>query len=153
MSALGGIPVHIERRAVPPESGTIGGGLAALLAEIATRLEHLAATGEPAAIDLLGLPMNLQDRSRLSETLGPGEVEIVLTAGGESRIRETGVQGVWWIEHRDRDGALIASLIEIAPVPEILIVPVEELARGAGRLREATRATRRLQAESRHGIT
>jgi hypothetical protein len=123
----------------PCEGATIGGGFAAILTEIATLLERVAATGEAAAIDLRSLPMNAADRSRLLEALGPGEVEITLRADGDSSIRETGVQGVWWTEHRDRNGALIACYIEIARVPEILPVPDEELRRGAERLRAARR--------------
>lgn len=121
----------------PPEGATIGGGVAAILTEIATLLERVAASGEVAAIDLRSLPMSAADRRRLLEALGPGEVEITLRADGDSSIRETGVQGVWWTEHRDRNGALIACYIEIARVPEILPVPEEELRRGAERLRAA----------------
>lgn len=123
----------------PPEGATIGGGVAAILTEVATLLERVAATGEAAAIDLRSLPLNAADRRRLLEALGPGEVEITLRADGDSSIRETGVQGVWWTEHRDRNGVLIACFIEIARVPEILPVPDEELRRGAERLREAGR--------------
>lgn len=131
--------VRVESPDAVADGRTIGGGVAAILTEIATLLERVAATGEAAAIDLRSLPMNAADRRQLLEALGPGEVEITLRADGDSSIRETGVQGVWWTEHRDRNGALIACYIEIARVPEILLVPAEELRRGAERLRAAHR--------------
>lgn len=139
MSRLAQIPVRVEGPQRDADQATIGSGVAAILSEIATLLERVAATGEAAAIDLRSLPVNAADRRQLLEALGPGEVEITLRADGDSSIRETGVQGVWWTEHRDRNGALIACFIEIARVPEILLVPDEELRRGAERLRAAGR--------------
>jgi hypothetical protein len=152
-SVLGQIPVHIEHRDTASETGTIGGGVAAILTEIASLLERVAASGDSAAIDLRSLPMSPSDRQSLEEALGRGEVEIVLHADGESRIRETGVQGVWWTEYRDRNGAVIAAFIEIARVPGILIVPPEELTRGAVRLRDTARSAATPQRESFHVTT
>lgn len=152
-SVLAQIPVRVERPAAAQDTGTIGGGVAAILTEIATLLERVAATGESAAIDLRSLPMSPAERERLAETLDRGEVEIILRADGESLIHETGVQGVWWTEHRDRSGAVIAAFIEIARVPEILIVPGEELTRGAARLRETARTAAAPRAESFHATT
>jgi HupH hydrogenase expression protein, C-terminal conserved region len=152
---LAQIPVRIEGPPAVAETGTIGGGVIAILNEIATLLEQVASTGESAAIDLRSLPMSPGDRAQLLEALGPGEVEITLRADGDSCIRETGVQGVWWTEHRDRNGAVIAGFIEIARVPEILLVPGEELLRGAGRLRASARARVALptEGESSHART
>ncbi|HUN75914.1 MAG TPA: hydrogenase expression/formation C-terminal domain-containing protein [Steroidobacteraceae bacterium] len=144
MSRLAGIPIRIEGapHADPPASltGTIGGGVRALLTEIATHLERVASGGEAFAIDLRTLPMSPEDLAQLSAALGHGEVEITLHAGGESIIRETAVHGVWWAEHRDRDGAVIASFIEIATAPQILLVDADELQQGAAQLRIALRA-------------
>ncbi len=151
MSSLSAIPIRVESAGLA--GAGIGGGIAALLSEIASHLEGLAAGGEPAAIDLRGLPMSAAERQRLREALGPGEVRIVLEAAGESSIEETAVQGVWWIEHRTPDGALIASYIEIARVPGILIVPDEELARGAAKLRNTAEFFSGAQGESLHGTT
>ena len=152
---LAQIPVRIEGPPAVPDTGTIGGGVIAILNEIATLLEQVASTGEAAAIDLRSLPMSPGDRAQLLEALGPGEVEITLRADGDSYIRETGVQGVWWIEHRDRNGAVIAGFIEIARVPEILLVPSEELRRGAERLRASACARVALptEGESSHART
>ncbi|MDE2148938.1 MAG: hydrogenase expression/formation protein [Gammaproteobacteria bacterium] len=142
MSRLGDIPIRIERPDFAAMAGTIGGGVTAILAEIAALLDRLAAGDEPQAIDLKSLPMNPGDREQLIEALGSGEVAITLYADGESTIRETGVHGVWWTEHRDGDGEVTAAFIEIARVPGILIVDSDELQRGAERLRSAIGATR-----------
>lgn len=136
-SRLSQIPVRVETADPAAPTGTIGGGVTAILAEIATLLERLAADGRPGAVDLHSLPMSPADRRRLSEALGPGEVTITLRADGDSTIRETGVRGVWWTEHRDRDGEVIAAFIEVSRTPEILTVDVDELRRGAGRLRNS----------------
>jgi hydrogenase-1 operon protein HyaF len=136
MNRLSKIPIRVERPVSTPSTGTIGGGVSAILIEIASLLERLADGGEPGAIDFRSLPMSADDRTRLLEALGPGEVLITLQADGESTIRETSVQGVWWNEHHDRGGELIASFIEVARVPTILPVESDELRRGAQRLRD-----------------
>lgn len=138
MSRISEIPIRVERRpGSAADTGTIGGGVTAILIEIATLLERLAEGGEPGAIDLRSLPISAAERTRLLEALGPGEVQITLQADGESTIHETSVQGVWCNEHRDRGGELIASFIEVARVPAILPVESDELRRGAQRLRAA----------------
>jgi hydrogenase-1 operon protein HyaF len=135
MSRLAQIPIRVEPRDLAAPTGTIGGGVMAILIEIATQLDRLADGGEPSAIDLRSLPMSQADRDQLLEALGPGEVTITLLADGESTIRETGVLGVWWSEFRDRGGAVIAAFIEIARVPTILTVELDELRHGAQQLR------------------
>jgi hydrogenase-1 operon protein HyaF len=132
---LSAIPIRVENQDAAASTGTIGGGVTALLVEIASLLDRLADGGEPSAIDLRGLPMSLADRERLLRDLGEGEVAIALQADGESTIRETGVRGVWWVQHRDRGGEVLAEFIEIARVPGILLVDEDELHAGAQRLR------------------
>lgn len=142
MSRISEIPIRVEQRPTAvADCGTIGGGVSAILVEIATLLDRLADGGEPGAIDLRSLPISPADRERLLEALGPGEVQITLQADGESTIHETGVQGVWRNEHRDRVGETIASFIEVARVPTILPVESDELRRGAQRLRAAVAGT------------
>src|SRR5271166_1116701 len=110
-------------------------GVAAILREIAALLERVAAGGESGQIDLCRPGQDAHEQARLKEALGPGEVLITLQADGESTIRETSVQGVWWNEHRDRNGMLVASFLEVATVPAILLVDPEQLRRGAELLR------------------
>lgn len=135
MNRLGRIPIRIVTRAEAASTGTIGGGVTAILIEIAAQLERLADGGEPGAIDLRSLPISPAEREQLLRALGPGEVTITLQGDGESTINETGIQGVWWNEYRDRGGEVIAGFIEIATVPTILPVEPDQLRRGAQQLR------------------
>ena len=71
MSRLAEIPIRIESlpETLPgaAAAGGLGGGVAALLTEIASLLARLAETRLPAAIDLRSLPMSPQDRSELEQ--------------------------------------------------------------------------------------
>lgn len=153
MSTLAQIPIRVEGATGLHEQASVGGGLIAIIHEITALLDHLAETGEPSAIDVRSLPLSAADRAELLQVLGSGEVDIRIQANGESRIRETAVHGVWWTEHRDSDGALVANLIEVARVPEILVVADEELARAASRLRANIRSQSAAQGESPYGQT
>ncbi len=133
MSGLRDIPIRIEP---PPAVGGLGGGVTAILSELVTLLDRLTASEESAAIDLRSLPMSVDDLAQLRRALGDGEVRATLDAEGLSAIRETKVPGVWWVEHRDRQGELIAELIEVTRVPQILMTAPDEIATGASLLRE-----------------
>ncbi len=139
MSGLAGIPIRIEaaaRPAGPVPTGGLGGGVAALLMELTSLLERLAKSQQPAVIDLLSLPMSAEDRSELERVLGEGEVRATIQAEGLSVLRETGISGVWWVEHRGAQGELVAELLEVARVPAILESVPDEIAAAAGTLRE-----------------
>ena len=118
----------------------VAGGVNAVLSEVVERLEQLASGGTPHAIDLRSLPLNPAERERLQELLGAGEVDVTLQIDGASRVRETGAAGVWWIEHRDARGEIVAEMLEIARVPDILNCDTEDLGRSAGALRARIRA-------------
>jgi hydrogenase-1 operon protein HyaF len=133
MSRLREIPIRIEPWA--PDNGLGGGGVTALLHEIVALLERLASTGEAAAIDLRSLPMTADERAELRRALGTGEVGATLNAEGISTIQEAGVPGVWWVEHQDRHGEIIAELLEVTRVPDILASAADEIAAGARSLR------------------
>jgi hypothetical protein len=133
LSRLSDIAIRIE----PPRAlGGLGGGVTAILSELLTLLERLEDRQESAAIDLRSLPMSADDLAELRRALGEGEVRATLDAEGISAIRETKVPGVWWVEHRDRHGELMAELIEVTRVPQILMTASEEIATGARLLRE-----------------
>ena len=144
MSRLSEIPIRIEGGALPggpaPSDGAppggLGGGVSAILTELASLLERLAESHIPASIDLRSLPMSPQDRSELQRALGEGEVRATVSAQGLSSICETGVSGVWWVEHRNAQGELIAELLEVTPVPQILARASDEIAAAAHALRE-----------------
>jgi len=138
MSRLTEIPIRIEPSArieTPAVAGGLGGGVAAILSELATLLERLANGEAPGAIDLRSLPMSPLDRAELQQVLGEGEVQATVNAQGVSKMRETRVPGVWWIEHFEQQGELIAELIEVTRVPEILSSASDEIAAGARALR------------------
>ncbi len=120
----------------PPASGGLGGGVAAVLFELVGLLERLARGEAGATLDLRSLPINPQERADLQAALGEGEVTATVTAEGLSSIRETHTPGLWWIEHRDRHGDLIAELLEVTRVPEILASATDEIGAGARALRE-----------------
>jgi hydrogenase-1 operon protein HyaF len=139
VSGLHDIGVRVEtgpgRERPTREEGGLGAGVGALLAEVASLLERLASDGRPGAIDLRSLPMSPADRLSLRRALGEGEVEATMTVDGPSNIRETGVPGVWWVEHHDRDGKVSAEFLDIACVPDLLARAPEEVAAGATELR------------------
>lgn len=139
MSRLAEIPIRIEgtaRPAGPAPSGGLGGGVAALLMELANLLERLAKTQLPAAIDLHSLPMSAEDRAELARVLGEGEVQATIRTQGLSVLRETRMSGVWWVEHRNAQGDLMAESLEVAQIPAILASVPDEIAAAACALRE-----------------
>jgi hypothetical protein len=144
MSRLADIPIKVEgtfsnRQAVPPvvDSG-LGDGVGAVLSELATMLERAGMDTQALCIDLRSLPMNDGDRSRLRSILGDGEVSASVKALGLSAIRETGVAGVWWVEHFDADGTSIAESLEVVTVPQILACAPDEMRAAAHELRRRT---------------
>jgi len=144
MSALSDIPVRVEglvrtsatgpAAPIPPLPG-LGGGISAILSELATLLERLAMQGESAMIDLSSLPMSDHDRIELQRVLGTGEVCATLDAQGLSTVRETGFAGVWWIDHRNASGEPLAELLEVGLCPQILASAPDEVLNAAGALR------------------
>lgn len=110
------------------------GNIAALLAEIATRLEQLLSNDTTSLIDLKSLPMSAHEYEQLRFTLGQGEVTARLDAIGPSEIIETHYPGVWWITHYNIEGDIIADMIEITRAPEILHSQPEDMQAGLARL-------------------
>jgi hydrogenase-1 operon protein HyaF len=136
VSRLTDIPVRIEPSGpIERPEGGLGGGVAAILSELATLLERLV-RGEPSrSIDLRSLPMSPQDRGELQRALGDGEVQATVDAQGISKMRETRIAGVWWVEHFDEQGELVAELLEVSRVPEMLASASDEIAAGVRDLR------------------
>jgi hydrogenase-1 operon protein HyaF len=131
MSRLSEIPVRIE----PQPVGGLGGGVAALLMELAGSLQRLAVDGEATSIDLRSLPLSDAERAELQATLGHGEVQAVIEAAGHSLIRETRYAGLWWVEHHDADGRISAEMLEVTRIPAILLSATDEILAAAGELR------------------
>jgi hydrogenase-1 operon protein HyaF len=156
MSRLTDIPVRIEPSArieTPAVVGGLGGGVAAILSELVTLLERLVDGEASGAIDLRSLPMSPLDRAELQRLLGDGEVQATVNAQGLSKMRETGVSGVWWIEHFDQQGELTAELIEVSRVPQILLSASDEIAAGARALRAQIAMASRPPAQGGRDVT
>ena len=140
MSRLADIGIRVEpgivgAPAVAAAGFGLGGGLAAILSELVTLLERLADAETPAAIDLRSLPMSPQDRVELRHVIGEGEVRATVDAQGLSTLCETRIAGVWWIEHRDPNGELVAELLEVTRLPAFLASAPDDIAAGAQALR------------------
>lgn len=117
--ALSDIPVVVADAAAVDASAGLSGNAPVLLREIAEYVRQLLAGGASATIDLGALPMTPADLDWLRTTLGQGELDITLTAEGESSLSETACPGVWWVTHRNERGAVASEFIEVAFVPEL----------------------------------
>lgn len=106
------------------------GNAAAVLREIASLLQQLSQNGEGGCIDLASLPFSSADRTWLQERLGKGEVEVRISAGGPTSILETGTPGVWWITHRNEQGAKSGEFIEVTLVPELVATHPDDILSG-----------------------
>ena len=119
------------------------GVIEALLGEIAGLAQRLIEHGEDGAIDLRGLPLSPSCIAALEQRLGRGEISIRIDAFGLSEIRETGCPGVWWTQHADESGRVIARLIEVAFVPNILRADAVDIERGRQKLLAAANLVRK----------
>ncbi len=107
-----------------------------LLNEVVELLQQLLSRDEPAHIDLRALPLSPLDMALLADTLGEGEVFAQVGGYGITRVRQTGIPGVWWVVHLGDEEQLIAEFIEVNYCPEVLITPIEDIRDG----REALKA-------------
>lgn len=121
MNGLDDIPVTVA----PASIGELQ--ITAILSEIRTLLQNLAAGGEGGTIDLRSLPLFPGDYEALQEALGHGEVEATVHALGPSTLRETAYAGVWWITHRNSAHEVMAELIEVNRCPAFLCTPDQDL--------------------------
>lgn len=132
--AFDAIPIH----ALPADAG-LTGNAPPLLGELRDRVRRLLERGEASAIDLSALPLTPADLDWLRSRLGAGELTATLRAQGESTFDETACSGVWWVTHRNAQGAVTAQLIEVAFVPELVQAQAGDVADGLGYL-ESLRA-------------
>ena len=126
------IPIHVVQ-AVSRETG-LSGNAPPLLREISELLLRLLESGEIAAIDLSALPLTPADLDWLQDRLGQGEIAITLQASGESTLNETACPGVWWVTHRNENGAVASQFIEIAFVPDLVKAHPQDVEWGRERL-------------------
>lgn len=116
--SLDAIPIHVA--ATAPADAGLSGNAPPLLRELLTGVRRLLSDAEPLSIDLTALPLTPADLDWLRDKLGQGEVHITLDANGESTLDETACPGVWWVTHRNEQGAVIAQFLEVAFVPELV---------------------------------
>jgi hydrogenase-1 operon protein HyaF len=110
------------------------GNAGPVLQEIATALARLLDTGQITTIDLGALPFSAGDEKALEAALGSGEVRATIDALGASHVHETGIPGVWRIDHFDQQGETLSRFVEITFVPEILKTQAPDAEQGLSRL-------------------
>jgi hydrogenase-1 operon protein HyaF len=110
------------------------GNVRPLLNEVLHAVDRLLDNGEPTTIDLGGLPFGPGELEHLRDTLGEGELTARLDALGTSRIVETALPGVWWLEHRNAADEVVGRFLEITRTPEILSSQDADIAAGRARL-------------------
>lgn len=125
-----GIEVRVE-----PDGG-LGGGVRAILYELAGMLETLLESGRGNAIDLRSLPFAPGEYEQLRAALGTGEVSAEVLALGPTVIRETGIRGVWWVIHYNTSDQVLAEFLEVTRVPQLLKTEVDDIGEGLDLLHE-----------------
>jgi hydrogenase-1 operon protein HyaF len=121
------IPVVVN----PTEGAGLTGNAAAVLREIAARLDSLAKGGEGGIIDLGAMPLSPADKDWLATQLGEGEVVITLDLDGPSDVRETRYAGVWWLVHRNPNEVVTGEFIEITRIPELVMAHPDDIISGS----------------------
>jgi hydrogenase-1 operon protein HyaF len=112
------IPIHLENTT---------GNVSPLISEIRHALQKLLNQNEPTCIDLNSLPFSPDDEQILQQRLGKGEIQAELNSLGISRIWETQISGVWWIEHFNAENQKTNQYLEITWIPDILKSQIEDV--------------------------
>jgi hydrogenase-1 operon protein HyaF len=128
MSGVDQISVTLGSKASCAGKHQDGGNALPVLHEIRHALERLIATGEETRIDLNAMPFGPDDLDRLRTLLGTGEVQASVAAMGSTLVQETAIPGVWLVDYQNSESQRLTLQIEIAPVPEILRPPPQDLA-------------------------
>ena len=130
MSGLDSIPVHVEGAGAFRTEN-----LKPLLKQLEQALLDLSERGQAGVIDLGAMPFSAQDEEDLRSLLGRGEVTAALAAFGPTLVEETAIPGIWLVEHKDVEERRLTLHIEVTRIPEILVVPAEDIADGLAALR------------------
>jgi len=105
-----------------------------VLREIEAALAALLATGTETTIDLGAIPFGPGDERLLDDVLGNGEVRATIDALGQSHVAETGIPGVWRIDHFDQRGETLSRFVEVTFMPDILKTQRADAEDGLARL-------------------
>ena len=125
----------------PVQCGIDRGNDLPVLNELLHALDELLDHGKRTTIDIKSLPFGPFDEKRLSTALGVGEVAATIHTLGESRVIETAYSGIWWIEHRNEQGAVVAKFIEVTYIPEILKAQPEDVTLARQKLSDTLETT------------
>jgi len=109
-----------------------------VLEAVRKALERFVGAGTSEAIDLRSAPhMDAATYQSLKDVLGQGEVSALVEAELKVEVSETRYPGVWWLTHRDEQGAIVAEFIEVVEIPEILRPHGADIRAGLKRLDQA----------------
>ena len=72
----------------------------------------------------------------LLRLLGRGEVEAKMSLLGTSEIYETGIAGVWVVNHYNDGDTPVGRFIEICALPDILMTQLEDAELGSARFEQ-----------------
>jgi len=142
MSGLDSIPVVVEGDAGTPVRTE---NLKPLLLQIEQALQDLLTAGTSTVVDLGAMPFSNRDEEDLRRQLGEGEVNAMLNAFGPTVIQETGLPGVWLIEHQDAEGRRLTLHLEVTRIPEILVTPEGDIAEALDILKGVNAGSRDLE--------
>ena len=136
MSDLDSIPVSVQG---PADADTRTRNLQPLLQQVEQALQELVDDGRSTVIDLAAMPFSSQDEAELRDHLGKGEVSATLDTIGLTLVEETGLPGVWLVEHKDTEDRRLTLHLEVTRIPQILVVPAEDIAEALLQLKGAER--------------
>lgn len=122
---------------VPAPCGKDRGNDQPVLNELLHALNELLAHGKETVIDLKSLPFGPLDEERLMTALGRGEVSATVHTLGDSCVTETAYPGIWWVEHRNEQGTVVAKFIEVTYIPQILKAQREDIVAARQKLNRA----------------
>jgi len=106
-----------------------------LLLQVEQALADLIDADRSTVIDLTAMPFSDRDEQDLRRQLGCGEVNATVDALGPTLVEETGLPGVWLVEHKDAEERRLTLHLEICRVPGILVTPREDIVDGLEILR------------------
>lgn len=132
MNSSGFVPLQM----IVSQGVASSGNAIPMLHQIAAMVEALGVSGENNSIDLCHAPLSSADYGMLKDVLGEGKVSAEIEALGPTHIRETAISGVWWITHRNQEGAILGEFIEVAMCPEIFKTDPQDVPSGLRLLRE-----------------
>lgn len=116
-------------RTAPPRPGLRDAGdaaareIAPILAAAREAMLSRRPGDAPAVLDLAAL--SDPARRALDELLGEGEVSAIVSGRVAREVRETVLTGLWRVRSTDASGALLADELEVAEVPEAILLAAE----------------------------